>query len=85
MAKKTGWYPVDNNKKPSPLQGGDRVCVSGDTAELWLQGYNVRVSTQATVVDTPSPRDKKVLVCLDEIDGHHNVWCMVRKSKVTKL
>ena len=22
MAKKTGWYPVDNNKKPSPLQGG---------------------------------------------------------------
>lgn len=71
--------------KKSPLQEGDRVSVSGDAAELWLQDYNVRVSTQATVIDTPSPRDKKVLVSLDEIDGHQNVWCMIRKSKVTKL
>lgn len=64
------------------LKEGDRVIVSGNSDTLWINDYNVRVSTFATVLKTPNRYDKKVLLSLDEIDGEHNVICMVRRTKV---
>ncbi len=63
----------------------DRVVVSGDSSELWIKEYNVRVSTEATVVQTPDKYSKKILLTLDSIDGDRNVCCWVRKSKVKLL
>ena len=67
------------------LKKGDRVIVSGDSSELWIEDYNVRVSTEATVEQTPDKYSKKVLLTLDTIDGEKNVCCFVRKSKIKLL
>lgn len=66
------------------MKVGERVFVSGDSAELWIEDYNVRISTPATVMETPTKNAKKVLLTLDEIDGEHKVCCMVRKSKIER-
>lgn len=67
------------------MKQGDRVYISGDSAELWIEDYNVRVSTNAIVVETPKKNAKKVLVTLDWIDGEPNVCCRVRRSKVQPI
>ena len=64
---------------------GDRVWVSGDSAELWIDDYNVRVATAATIVEEPAPNTKKILLILDSIDGDVNAGCRVRKNKVTQM
>lgn len=64
------------------MKQGDRVWVSGDSAELWIKDYNVRVNTGVIVEEEPSPRAKKILLTLDQIDGDWHVLCYVRKSKV---
>lgn len=64
------------------MEYGDRVWVAGDSAELWIEDYNVRVDTGATVEEEPTPSAKKVLLTLDSIDGDQNVCCLVRKSMV---
>lgn len=64
------------------LEIGTRVFISGDSAELWIKGYNVRVSTEGTIEAVPMHRAKKVLVCLASIDGDSNVWVYVRRSKI---
>lgn len=66
------------------MKQGDRVFVRGDSAELWIQDYNVRVYTMATIEETPRKQAKKVLLTLDTIDGDSNVCCYVRKSKVLR-
>ena len=67
------------------LKQGDRVLISGDSATLWIEDYNVRVYTMATVEESPTKRARKVLVTLDSIDGDTDVCCLVRKSKVKKV
>lgn len=64
------------------MKRGDRVWVSGDSAELWIKDYHVRVNTGAIVEEEPSSRAKKILLTLDQIDGDCHVLCYVRKSKV---
>jgi len=64
------------------IKEGDIVCLSGDSSDLWISGYNVRVSSLATVVSPPSFNARKVMVCIDEIDGDHNVCAYVRRSKL---
>ena len=64
---------------------GERVKLSGDSAELWIADYNVRVDSYATVMEKPAPRAKKVLVTIDSIDGDSNVTTYVRCSRVMKL
>lgn len=61
---------------------GARIRVSGDSAELWLTDYNVRVNTEGTVVETPKKTAKKILVTLDSIDGEQNACVLVHKGKV---
>lgn len=81
-----GIHPVGHKKhwyvpaKDERLPAGAAFLVSGDSSVLWLQGYNVRVSTCATVLEQPLRTDKKVLVCLDEIDGDRNVNVFIRKD-----
>lgn len=64
------------------MKQGDRVRISGDASELWIADYNVRVSTGATVEETPERYAKKVLLTLDNVDGEANVSCYVRRSKI---
>ena len=73
-------------KKNDPqLKTGDRVKISGDTAELWITDYNVRVDSEATIMETPRPSSKKVLVTIDAIDHDSNVTTYVRKSKLRRV
>ena len=58
---------------------GTKFHISAYSDELWLEDYHVRVSCDATVLETPDTRAKKVLVKLDEIDGDHNVICRINK------
>lgn len=64
------------------LSEGDRFYVEGDSKDLWIEGYNVRVSTGGTLFDTMEGRKKKVLVRLDTIDGDEKVVIYIRKSKL---
>lgn len=62
------------------LKAGTRFHVSGDSSELWLQDYNVRVDTDGVVEVDSGPLEKKVLVTLDTIDGDQNVCVSIRKD-----
>lgn len=62
------------------LQEGMHVWVSGDSAALGIEDYNVRVSSAGIVQSTPGPEDKKVLVTLDVIDNDHNVCVFMNKN-----
>jgi hypothetical protein len=64
------------------MKQGDRVYIEGDSSELWIEDYNVRVSTYGILMETPKKNAKKVLVTLDWIDGESNVCCRVRRSKI---
>ena len=77
---------AEMKKKNSPqLKTGDRVRISGDAAELWIPRYNVRVDSEATVMETPRPSNKKVLVTIDSIDHDSNVTVYVRKSGLRRV
>ena len=58
---------------------GTVYYVDAYSDELWLKDYHVRVSCNATILETPNTKAKKVLVKLDEIDGDHNVVCRINK------
>ena len=64
------------------MKQGDRIYINGDSKELWIEDYNVRVSTNATIEEIPKKNAKKILVTLDWIDGEENVCCRVRRSKI---
>lgn len=62
------------------LKAGAHVRLSGDSKDMWIKDYNVRVCSHATVLATPKPHDKKVLVNIDYIDGDTNVTTYIRKT-----
>lgn len=64
---------------------GDRVVISGDCAEFWVDDYNVRLDTEGTVWHTPSPYERKVMVMIDEIGHDKNVLGLLRRSKLKKV
>ena len=59
---------------------GARYEISGDSDELGLEDYHVSVSSPVHVVEQPTTKAKKVLVCIEEIDGDHNVWARIAKK-----
>lgn len=61
---------------------GARIYLSVDSAELGLDDYNVRISTQGTLLDPVLKCDNVVLATVDEIDGDHNVTLWFPKNKV---
>lgn len=64
---------------------GTRVHISGDSKDLWIEDYNVRVDSDATVLTEPQSQDKKILLSIDYIDGEGNVTAYVRKDAVKAL
>lgn len=63
------------------IQKGSRVRISGDSADLWIADYNVRVDSLATVEENPKKGAKKLLVTINSIDGDLNVLAYVRRSR----
>lgn len=63
---------------------GDRVLISGDSAALGIEDYNVRVDSYGTVVVTPTIGAAKVLVCIDSVDGDRNVSALVNAAKIKR-
>lgn len=62
------------------LREGARVFVYGEAAYLWIQDYNGLVFTMGTVVRTPKPTEKKVLVILDMLGDKWDVVATVRRT-----
>lgn len=62
------------------LNSGTRVRLTGDSKDMWIEDYNVRVNSNATILSEPLPHDKKVYVAIDSIDGDSNVCIYVRRS-----
>lgn len=67
------------------LEPGTLGYISGDSAELGIADYNVRVSSPVEVLEMPSKQDKKVLVCIESIDGEGKVNALVNRSAVKPL
>lgn len=56
--------------------------VEGDSKEIGIEDYNVRVSSPGIVlVDSPK-ENKMAIVCLDSIDGDHNVCVAIKKEYI---
>ena len=64
------------------IKEGTLCYVSGDSNILGLTDYNVRVSTPAIVIRDCLPKEKNILLSLDEIDGDHNVLAFIPKKYV---
>lgn len=67
------------------IHEGSRVRISGDSADLWISNYNVRVDSLATVVAKPGRHARKLLVIIDSIDGDSNVETFVRRSRAIPM
>ena len=75
----------DAKNKYFPLHEGDRIRLSGDSCDLGIKDYNVRVDSEATVVIEPHDDDSKVLVNIDYIDGESNVCVSVKRDKLSVI
>lgn len=81
-----GMHPVAHKKHwhiPAPdvrYPEGAIFSVSGDSAAMWIKDYNIRVCTQAEVIQQPKRTDKKVMVRLDYIDNDSNVFVYIKKD-----
>lgn len=76
-AHKKHWYvPTLDYRYPV----GAKFKIEGDSANLWLDGYNVRVCTIAEVIEKPNRTAKKVYVKLSDIDHESDVYIYIRKS-----
>lgn len=62
------------------LREETRVLVHGEAAYLWIHEYDGLVFSMGTVMQTPRPRDKKVLVFLDMLGEKWNVVVSVRRT-----
>lgn len=71
--------------KATTWNKGDRFHVSGDSADLWLTDYNVRVDTEGTILEDRIKGQKKILVTLDYIDNEGNVTITIRASRLQKI
>lgn len=73
------------NRNYTEWPAGARIRISTDSAELGIKDYNVRIDTDAVLLDPAYPEDNVVLATLDEIDGDHNVTLWVPRDKVRLL
>lgn len=71
--------------KPTKLHPGDRVHLSGYSADLGVKGPNIYADTDATVLATPMPYATKVLVGLDQLGADTRVVTRVYRSRLTVL
>lgn len=64
------------------LEAGVLGRISGDSKGLWIQDYNVRVSSGVEVLETPSRNARKVYVRIFNINGDTDVCTFVRRSRI---
>lgn len=62
------------------LKEGTTFWISGDSYEIGIKDYNVRVLSFGTVIQNSSSKSKYALVVLDNIDGDRNVCARVKKE-----
>ena len=62
------------------LKAGTKFRISGDSSEMGISGYNVRVVTQGEVLLDSPAKNKMAVVVLDEIDGDLNVCVAIKKE-----
>lgn len=68
------------------LKKNQVIYISGDSKELGIEDYNVRVNTLATVLENQVDNyQKKILVTLNNIDGDSNVCTRVFIKRITPL
>lgn len=68
------------------LKKNQVISISGDSKELGIKDYNVRVNTLATVLENQADNyQKKILVTLNNIDGDSNVCARVFIKKIAPL
>lgn len=68
------------------LKKNQVISISGDSKELGIEDYNVRVNTFATVLENQvNNYQKKILVTLNNIDGDSNVCTRVFIKKTAPL
>jgi hypothetical protein len=68
------------------LKKNQVISISGDSKELGIEDYNVRVNTLATVLENQVDNyQKKILVTLNNIDGDSNVCTRVFIKRITPL
>ena len=67
------------------LESGVRARISGDSKDLWIADYNVRVSSGVEILETPAHNARKVYVRIDNIDGDSDVCTFVRRSRILPL
>lgn len=68
------------------LKKNQVISISGDSKELGIEDYNVRVNTLATVLENQANNyQKKILVTLNNIDGDSNVCTRVFIKRITPL
>lgn len=66
------------------LKKNQVISISGDSKELGIEDYNVRVNTLATVLENQVDNyQKKILINIDNIDGDSNVCTRVFAKKIT--
>lgn len=81
-----GMHPVAHKKrwatsyKDMNRPEGAIFKIEGDSADMWIKDYNVRVCTHAEVIQQPYNTDKKVMVRLDYIDHDSNVFVYIKKD-----
>lgn len=82
------WAEIRENNKKRKLstKRGMQFKVCGDSKEYWIEDYNCRVNTIATVEeDVTSVKQRKILVTLDEIDHDKNVCVSINLTKLIGL
>ena len=66
------------------LKKNQVISISGDSKELGIEDYNVRVNTLATVLENQVDNyQKKILINIDNIGGDSNVCASVFIKKIT--
>ena len=85
-----GMHPVVHKKKWATSYKdvirpeGAIFAIEGDSADMWIKDYNVRVCTNAEVIKQPYNTDKKVLVRLDYIDHDSNVFVYIKTDALKR-
>ena len=75
---------INRGETPIPIAAGETFYIEGDASDFWLNDYTGRVSTEVTVVRTPEPHQRKVLVNIDTIDGDRNVLTLISRSALQR-
>jgi len=85
---KITWKEIarEHKQKKLSVRAGQKYRIQGDSKDFWIEDYNCRVNTIATVEeDITNNRQKKILVTLEEIDHDKNVCVTINIDRMLGL